>query len=225
MLPEWSGDVSRAADSDQRGHGLPRGTLIMGRFLMKLAHAAFAMTELTLTLQAPDAAELPADMCCAAAALPPGQAVAVQPLSDEAVAGYTLVRDLQGRPVPVPRRTAGFTGMGSSARRALLGAVVVAGLAWGADARAGRALRWARVVGLLPLCRRSRRWGLLGGVAAVVPTSWPAWRAPLMAAGRGRRNPSGPCVKASHITTLMSNLPGMAYRCRNAPDWLMEFVE
>jgi PAS domain S-box-containing protein len=26
------------------------------------------------------------------------------------------------------------------------------------------------------------------------------------------------------LATLMSNLPGMAYRCRNAPDWPMEFV-
>ncbi len=26
------------------------------------------------------------------------------------------------------------------------------------------------------------------------------------------------------LWTLMSNLPGMAYRCRNAPDWSMEFV-
>ena len=26
------------------------------------------------------------------------------------------------------------------------------------------------------------------------------------------------------MTTLMSNLPGMAYRCKNTPDWTMEFV-
>jgi len=230
MLPEGPLMFAARPILTSAGTGPPRGTLIMGRFLDEAECARLsAMTELTLTLQAPDAAELPADMRRAAAALGPGQAVVVQPLSDEAVAGYTLVRDLQGQPALVLRAQTnrGIHRHGQLSTRALLGAVVVAGLVFGALTLVlVERLVLARVAGLSAAVQAI---AAVGDFSARVAAPGADELASLAGTVNGllaaaQESERALCESQRHITTLMSNLPGMAYRCRNAPDWPMEFV-
>jgi diguanylate cyclase (GGDEF)-like protein/PAS domain S-box-containing protein len=83
--------------SDKKGPS--RGTLIMGRYLDsaeidRLAHT----THLSLEMKRFEDTRLPDDFRVARHALPQSSGILVRPLSGDSIAGYTVVRDLYGKP-------------------------------------------------------------------------------------------------------------------------------
>ncbi|HMA33532.1 MAG TPA: diguanylate cyclase [Chloroflexia bacterium] len=84
--------------------GPVRGTLILGRFFDAHEIAGLARTtQLTLTAYPVGAADMPADVRAALAALTGGPTIIVRPLSADTVGGYTLLRDIYGQPALVLR--------------------------------------------------------------------------------------------------------------------------
>ncbi len=79
--------------------GPSRGTMIMGRYLdTALIEQLGQRTHVALSIQPIDAPQLSADFAAARALLLAGEPSIVQPLNDDTVAGYTLVRDIYGQP-------------------------------------------------------------------------------------------------------------------------------
>jgi len=81
-----------------------RGTLIMGRYLddAQLEHLA-EMTHLALALHPFDDPQMPPDFASAISSFSEGEAVAVQTLASDSVAGYSLLNDIYGEPAVVLR--------------------------------------------------------------------------------------------------------------------------
>ncbi|MFC2058212.1 CHASE4 domain-containing protein [Chloroflexota bacterium] len=76
------------------------GTLIMGRHLDNSEIQSLAeTTHLSLTTQPYDDPQMPSDFQEALSTLSDESSIAVQPLSAESVAGYTLLTDIYGNPV------------------------------------------------------------------------------------------------------------------------------
>jgi PAS domain S-box-containing protein len=76
-----------------------RGTLIMGRYLDAAEIGRLAeLTQLSLTVARFDDGQLPADLQSARAGLSAGSLTWVQPLNQERVAGYALLKDVEGQP-------------------------------------------------------------------------------------------------------------------------------
>ncbi len=77
-----------------------RGTLLMARYLDNAEIATLAQTtHLSIIIEPYDKQQLPLDFQAALAALSEEQPVFVRPLSQDRVAGYTLLKDVYGDPV------------------------------------------------------------------------------------------------------------------------------
>ncbi|HEU5100282.1 MAG TPA: CHASE4 domain-containing protein [Roseiflexaceae bacterium] len=116
------------------GSGPSRGSLIMGRYLDATGLAQLAeRTHVTLTVQRSDAPQLAPDFQAAQAVLLGGAPSVVQAVSEDTVAGYTLLRDLYAQPalvgrVAVPRA---IYQQGQFSMHYLIVALVLVGLAFG----------------------------------------------------------------------------------------------
>jgi PAS domain S-box-containing protein len=103
-LPSTLMHVSAHALTGARGGSPPRGALIVGRSLdTAVVREVAATTRLELTLHRLDAAFPAPDVVAARddlVALPAG---VVRPLSDQLIAGYRMLSDIDGRPVAVLR--------------------------------------------------------------------------------------------------------------------------
>ncbi len=106
LLPEGPLLVAARPILTSNGDGPSRGTLIMGRYLNAALIAQLGeRTHVDLSVQRVDAAKLPNDFAQVNTELLHGAASAVQPLSDDLVAGYTLVNDIYGKPALLLRVT------------------------------------------------------------------------------------------------------------------------
>lgn len=88
--------------------GPSRGTLIFARYLDKDAVKRLAeITHLSLTFERFDDAHLPADFAAVRSNLIDRQlnqsSIAIQPLSEDAIAGYTVINDVNGKPALILR--------------------------------------------------------------------------------------------------------------------------
>jgi diguanylate cyclase (GGDEF)-like protein/PAS domain S-box-containing protein len=79
--------------------GPNHGTLIMGRYLNSTEIARLAhTTHLSLEMRRFDDTRLPEDFRAARRTLPQSTEILVRPLSGDSIAGYTVIRDLYGKP-------------------------------------------------------------------------------------------------------------------------------
>jgi PAS domain S-box-containing protein len=118
--------------SQYQGPG--RGTLIFGRYLNDAEISALATTtSLSLSVWSLDA-DTPADIPAAVAALADQTTVFVSPLSERAIAGYTLLDDIYGNPVLVMRveATRAIYQHGQASIRYLILSLLAVGLISGA---------------------------------------------------------------------------------------------
>ncbi|MBI3661354.1 PAS domain S-box protein, partial [Candidatus Acetothermia bacterium] len=81
------------------GKGPIRGTLLMGRFLSKAEFSRLSqITELSLTAHRWDEAQMTADLKAVRDSLSTNGSVVTRPLSAESIAGYTVLKDIYGKP-------------------------------------------------------------------------------------------------------------------------------
>jgi len=106
LLPEGALLVAARPILTSNGAGPSRGTLIMGHYLDTALLARLAeRTHVDLSMQRFDTPQLPPDFDAVRSALLQGAASVVQPLSNDVIAGYTLVRDIYGNPALLLRVT------------------------------------------------------------------------------------------------------------------------
>ena len=106
LLPEGPLLVAARPILTSNGDGPSRGTLIMGRYLnAALISQLGERTHVDLSMERSDAAQLPADFAQVHAELLQGATSAVQPLSNDLIAGYTLINDIYGQPALLLRVT------------------------------------------------------------------------------------------------------------------------
>jgi signal transduction histidine kinase/DNA-binding response OmpR family regulator len=106
LLPDGPLLVAARPILTSNGDGPSRGTLIMGHYLDAPLLAQLAeRTHVDMSMQRFDTPHMPADFDAARSALLQGAPTVVQPLTDDVIAGYTLVRDIYGNPALVLRAT------------------------------------------------------------------------------------------------------------------------
>lgn len=117
------------------GKGPIRGTLVMARALddAKVEQLS-SLTHLSLRIRPFNDPVLPADFLAARARIAAGESVAVMPLSDEIIAGYGMLRDIEGKPCVLTRvdRSRDIFIQGKTAVRYFIAALICAGLVFGA---------------------------------------------------------------------------------------------
>jgi signal transduction histidine kinase/DNA-binding response OmpR family regulator len=105
LLPEGPLLVAARPILTSNGDGPSRGTLLMGHYLdTPLLTEIAKRTHVDVSIQRLDAA-LPSDYAAVLPALLQGSSTAVQPLSNDVIAGYTLVRDIYDHPALLLRVT------------------------------------------------------------------------------------------------------------------------
>ncbi len=91
---------------NSKAEGPARGTLVMGRTLGPAeVRQLGALTHLSLALFNLSDAAPPADLRQIRNALTEAEPIAIQPLSEQSIAGYQLLQDIQGRPAYILRVT------------------------------------------------------------------------------------------------------------------------
>ena len=230
LLPEGVLLVAARPIMTSEGEGPARGTIIMGRYLDQDKITRLSdLTHLSLAVGRLDNPDLSADFQTASAALADLDPVLVRPTGPHHIQGYTRLPDLYGNRdlvlrVETPRD---IYQHGRLSANTLIAAVVVVGLVFG--------LLTLLLVERMVLARVAR---LSAGVHSIGTSG--DFSARLAVKGRDElarlsatvnellaaveRSRQALCENQRSIATLMSNLPGMAYRCRDDRDWTMEFV-
>lgn len=114
------------------GTGSSRGTLIFGRFLDAAFIAKLSrISRLPVSVYAVNDKKLPPDFQAVRDSL--GDSIIVRPLSEQIIAGYTLIPDIYGKPavilrVEVPRE---IYHQGQNSLRYLIASLLIAGLVFG----------------------------------------------------------------------------------------------
>jgi signal transduction histidine kinase len=103
LLPEGSLIISSQPILTSEGNGPVRGTLIMGRYLdSELKHLS-ELTQLPIVSQRINDSNMSSDFVAAQSSILKDKPVFVNPLSENSIAGYALVRDIYGDPALILR--------------------------------------------------------------------------------------------------------------------------
>jgi diguanylate cyclase (GGDEF)-like protein len=104
LLPEGPILIAARPILKTDSSGPIRGTLIMGRYLNANAIKQLAgQTYLSITIYSVNDTQLPSDFQAVRSSLLNKEAILVQPLSKQTVAGYTLIKDINGQPALLMR--------------------------------------------------------------------------------------------------------------------------
>lgn len=103
LLPEGSLLISSQPILTSEGNGPVRGTLIMGRYLDSELKRLSDMTKLPLISQRINDSNISSDFAAAQSSILRGKSVFVNPLSENSIAGYTLIKDVYGDPALILR--------------------------------------------------------------------------------------------------------------------------
>ncbi|MCX9012707.1 MAG: ATP-binding protein [Candidatus Methanoperedens sp.] len=107
LLPEGPMLIASRPILTSEGKGPIHGTLIFGRYL-----DAYELKQLSKVTHSPltaylfNSTQMPPDFQEARASLSKGDKIFVQPLDEQSIAGYTLLRDVYGRPILILREDA-----------------------------------------------------------------------------------------------------------------------
>jgi methyl-accepting chemotaxis protein len=103
-LPEKPLLISSRPVIHSDGQGPVGGTIIMGQYLDELILKSISdSTHLPIELSGPVSGQLPKEFKQAYSQLTAENSIFVQPLNNETIAGYTLVKDIAGEPIQVLR--------------------------------------------------------------------------------------------------------------------------
>ena len=230
MLPEGPLLLTARPIRTSAGDSPSRGLVVMGRYLNEktLQHLS-DLTHLTLTTWRLDEAELPTEAREAAATLSKDGAICVHPRDADSIVGHTLLRDLGGVPVLALQveTTRDVYREGQLSARSLMLAALIVGLVLGALTLG--LIEWfvlARVARLSTDVTRIGSGGDLSTRVSLPGTDELAQLAGAINALLEAIEQGDMTLREGQraLTALMSNLPGMAYRCRNDADWSMEFA-
>ncbi|WP_437958801.1 adenylate/guanylate cyclase domain-containing protein [Sorangium sp. So ce119] len=162
LLPDGPMLLCSQPSVGSAGRGPVAGTVTFGRFLtdaeiQRLAEPA----GLSLAVRRLDDPDLPADFREARAALSGSDPTVVRPLSEDRIAGYTLLGDLDGQPALIVRvdNDRAILRMGNDTLRYLVLVTVLVGLVFG-----GVTLLLLEKLVLYRLARLSREVTAIGGV-------------------------------------------------------------
>ena len=134
LLPQGPMLVVSGPILDSKRAGPARGALIFGRYIDANAIAKLSkVTRLPLTMHALNVPKLPADFEAVREELLATNQILVRPLSEQTIAGYTLLPDIYGKPavllrVDVPREV---YAQGQNSLRYLFASLIVVGLVFG----------------------------------------------------------------------------------------------
>lgn len=134
VLPEDNLILASRPIVNSAGAGEIRGTLILGRYLDNEEMARLLeINQISLTLLSNDLTPLPDDFQVARSQLSPQQPIAVQPLSEHIIAGYTFIADIYGKPTLLLRVNSPRTvyQQGKAAVRYLAWVILVADIGFG----------------------------------------------------------------------------------------------
>ncbi|UCC33617.1 MAG: hypothetical protein JSW53_01020, partial [Candidatus Bathyarchaeota archaeon] len=134
FLPEGPMIIASRPIITSENEGPVRGALIMGRYLdSEKIESLAARTHLSITLHSTDDSQLPADFREVLSLLSDEQPTLVLPLSEDDVAGYSLVKDVKGSSVLLMRvdMPRDIYKQGQSSLFHLLSALLVIGLVFG----------------------------------------------------------------------------------------------
>ncbi len=214
------------------GHhtGPIRGSVIFGRFLDARAMRRLGgAMHLMLAMRRVDDPQLPADFRQVRAEIPNAGAVRVEALEEDFISGYTIWNDIFGKPalllrVDMPRE---ISAHGRETIRYLVTWLLVIGLCFG--------LAMVALMERLVLARLSRlimdvdRIGASSDVGARVTVSGSDELTGLANAlnkmlGALQHSQGELRESQRQLSSLMSNLPGMVYRCRHDEEGIIEFA-
>ena len=229
-LPEGPMLIAAQPILTSQGEGPARGAFIMGRYLDEpLVQKLSELTHVELKIRRIEDADLPVELRAGSATVADDSFIALRAVDDQRMLGYRLLQDVRGTPalvlqVSLPRE---IYRQGQMTSYYLVLSVLAAGLVCGALTLV--------LIERLVVSRVSKLGTHVGYITAAKDLTARASVAgsdELADLARGINmmlemiQRSGEVVRETQraMETLLSNLPGMAYRCRNDAAWTMEFV-
>lgn len=103
LLPEGPLLISSQPILTSEGNGPVRGTLIIGRYLASELKHLSELTQLPIVSQRINDSNMSSDFVAAQSSILSGKTVLVNPVSENSIAGYALIKDIYGDPALILR--------------------------------------------------------------------------------------------------------------------------